>query len=456
MNRKKSDRVACYIRVSTQEQKLHGISLDAQRDKLKEYAEKNGLNIVGWYEDEGVSGRKMIKNRPALQRMLKDAQAGYFDRIIFIKLDRFFRSVAEYHECMKLIDPVLWTATEEKYDLTTANGRAFVNMKLTIAELEADQTGERIRIVNQYKIKTGQALTGSQSQGIGFIVKKDDNGIKRVVKNPETEKMTMDILNYFMLHHNKSKTCRYISDTYNINLQIHNLDKLLKDTKLYGFYKGNPEYCEAYIDKTTYDKIQTISRNIVKTPPSNRVYLFSGLISCPVCGKILSHSINQNGIINLRCNNYSIYKNCTFKKRPNEKKVLNYVLDNLNDYVNDYVINVESIQDKDQDERIDHNRKITSLTTEIDKVKRMYRRGDLSDTEYDSIMDDLKSKLSLLQITSVPDKKRDLAMYKNLLTSDWKTIFYALNKENKRAFIRKYIKEIKINLDGSVKDVIFF
>ena len=149
-------RIACYIRVSTEEQKLHGISLDAQREKLNEYAEKHDLKIVEWYEDEGISGRKLIKNRPALQRMIKDAQAGKFDRIIFIKLDRFFRSVAEYHECMKLIDPVIWTATEEKYDLSTANGRAFVNMKITIAELEADQTGERIKLVNEYKVKMVQ------------------------------------------------------------------------------------------------------------------------------------------------------------------------------------------------------------------------------------------------------------------------------------------------------------
>lgn len=125
----KIERVAAYVRVSHQEQKLHGLSLDAQKDKLIEYAEKHGLKIVEWYMDEGVSGRKLIKRRPELQRMIHDAEKGLFDRIIFIKLDRFFRSIAEYHECMKLIDPVIWTATEEKYDLSTANGRAFVNMK---------------------------------------------------------------------------------------------------------------------------------------------------------------------------------------------------------------------------------------------------------------------------------------------------------------------------------------
>lgn len=122
--------VAAYIRVSSQEQKLHGLSLAAQEQKLREYAEAHNMKIVEWYRDEGVSARKLIRKRPELQRMIRDAEQGKFDRIIFIKLDRFFRSVAEYHECMKRISPVVWTTTEEKYDLSTAQGRMLVNMKL--------------------------------------------------------------------------------------------------------------------------------------------------------------------------------------------------------------------------------------------------------------------------------------------------------------------------------------
>ena len=267
---KKIERVACYIRVSSEEQKLHGISLDAQRDKLKEYADKHHLKIVGWYEDEGVSGRKLIRKRPALQRMLHDAQAGKFDRIIFIKLDRFFRSVAEYHECMKLIDPVIWTATEEKYDLSTANGRAFVNMKLTIAELEADQTGERIKIVNEYKVKTGQALTGGHRQGIGYTVKKID-GVKRVIKDPDTKEMCEGIIDYFLLHQNKAATCRWVKDKYGVDLGINSLTMFLKTTKIYGHHRGNNEYCEPYVDKATYDKIQDILKSNVKATPSKNI-----------------------------------------------------------------------------------------------------------------------------------------------------------------------------------------
>lgn len=124
--------LAGYLRCSTSEQKINGLSIEAQRHLLESYCEKNQnkCRIVKWYIDEGVSGTKLIAKRPALRQMAEDAQKGLFSRIVFIKLDRFFRSVPEYHEYMKLISPVTWTATEEKYDLTSANGRAFVQMKL--------------------------------------------------------------------------------------------------------------------------------------------------------------------------------------------------------------------------------------------------------------------------------------------------------------------------------------
>ena len=97
----KLKRVVYYIRVSTEEQKIHGLSLDAQRMKLDEYAQAHNFVYVGTYADEGISGRKPIKKRPQLQKMLQDAQKNMFDLIIFIKLDRYFRSVAEYHACQK-------------------------------------------------------------------------------------------------------------------------------------------------------------------------------------------------------------------------------------------------------------------------------------------------------------------------------------------------------------------
>lgn len=465
-------RVACYIRVSTQEQKLHGISLDAQRDKLKEYAEKNNLVIVGWYEDEGISGRKLIKNRPALQTMLNDAQDGKFDRIIFIKLDRFFRSVAEYHECMKKIDPVLWTATEEKYDLTTANGRAFVNMKLTIAELEADQTGERIDLVNEYKVKTGQALTGHQSQGYAYTVKNID-GFKRVVKDPETAHIVEDYINHFLTYHNKRQAHIYIKNKYLIDVSYNSLSRVLTDPKLCGTYRGNDNYIdEPYVDMPTFIRIQEILKSNLKKTGANRTFIFSGLIKCPKCGNIMAGKYAGGIITNkkpsgkvyqyerdyygYRCNRYYQNTNCSFKKQINEGKIEKALLNDLEQYVNATIVEAAAIDNRVDVDNEAINKQIKDIKTEMSKVKRMYRKGDIDEAEYDSDMAELKEELQELESHLAPATERDLAIYEDLLKSDWKELYNALNKENKRAFWRKYIKSIEINENGTLKQPIFF
>ena len=207
------EEAAAYIRVSRQEQKLHGLSLEAQEQLLISFAEKNDLKIVDWYRDEGVSGRKLIKKRPELQRMICDAQKGRFKRIIFIKLDRYFRSVAEFHECQKILDEanVSWTATEEKYDMSTANGRAFVNMKLTIAELEADTAGERVRIVNEYKIKSGMPLFGNQSMPFCFGVEDPPNGDRHKYIVKRNEEVMEDLIEHITSNHSIRAAVRYIN-----------------------------------------------------------------------------------------------------------------------------------------------------------------------------------------------------------------------------------------------------
>lgn len=470
---RKIERIACYIRVSTQEQKLHGISLDAQRDKLKEYAEKHHLKIVEWYEDNGVSGRKLIKNRPELQRMIKDAQSGKFDRIIFIKLDRFFRSIAEYHECMKKIDPVLWTATEEKYDLTTANGRAFVNMKITIAELEADQTGERINIVNDYKVKTGQAITGAHCQGYGYTVRKDKEGVKRVVKDPETAQIVEDYINHFLIHQNKRQAYIFVKNKYNADVSYNSLAKVLKDPKLCGTFRGNDNYIkEPYVDMDTFVKIQNILKKNIKKTSSNRTYLFAGLIKCPICGRKMTGKYTggivknkkPNGKIYLyernyysyRCNFHSINKSCTFSSNINESKIEAILLDNFNKYINEHIINVSVVDNRAELDNEQINKKIASVKAEMTKVKRMYRKEDITEAEYDNDMAELKEELKELESHLEPVLERDLTIYQELLKNDWRELYNALTKENKRAFWRKYIKGIELNTNGTVKKPIFF
>jgi DNA invertase Pin-like site-specific DNA recombinase len=452
-------KVACYIRVSHQEQKLHGISLNAQRDKLIEYAEKHNLKIVGWYADEGVSGRKLIKHRPELQRMLHDAHDRKFDRIIFIKLDRFFRSVAEYHECMKYIDPVVWTATEEKYDLTTANGRAFVNMKLTIAELEADQTGERINLVNDYKVKTGQAMTGAHRQGYGFTVQKID-GIKRVVKDIEVEHIVYDVIEHFLVHQNKQHSRMYVKEKYNIELSYKQISILLSNSKLYGHHRGNDDYCEAYIDKETFDKIQAILGNNIKFTPAKRIYLFPKLIQCPCCTRKLTSTYSKNKYnkeyLAYRCPNHHVEKICSYNRCINEEKIEKMLLDNLEQYINEYFTEVQVSNNKADVDNEQINKQINDIKLEMKNTTTAFRKNRMTEKEYDKEYDELESRLKELEKHLEPQIERDLTMYEDLLKSGWRELYMALTKENRRAFWRKYIKCIEINNDCTFSKVIFF
>ena len=93
----KNKKVRCYvyIRVSTTMQ-VDGYSLDAQRDKLRKYAEYQNMEIVQEFADEGKSG-KSVEDRPEFQRMLDNIESGT-DNIQFVlvfKLSRFGRNAAD-------------------------------------------------------------------------------------------------------------------------------------------------------------------------------------------------------------------------------------------------------------------------------------------------------------------------------------------------------------------------
>jgi len=464
-------RVACYVRVSTTEQKLRGLSPDAQRDTLQRYAEEHNLKIVEWYEDLGVSGRKPIKKRPELQRMIIDAEHGKFDRILFIKLDRYFRSVAEYNECQKRLEAknVKWTATEEKYDLTTASGRYWVTQKLAMAEYEADNGGERILLVNEYKVKTGQPLVGAQSLGIAYTIEKDEeHNIKKVVKDPATEQIVMDYINHFLIHQNKGAAHVYINNKYGTSYSYNTLGKILTDTKTYGHYRGNDFYCEPYISKDVWDKIQDILSNNIKEGTGRATYLFTGLVLCPECGRKMTgkhtkvRTIKKNNKTykydvdyhHYRCSRHFINKDCSFHKQVNEEKIEAHLLSTLNVYVDSY-INAAHIEDA----RVKNNSatdRIKQLKGEMTRLNNMYQKNRISEEKYDREFEELEAQLLELERHLEPVKERDLTIYEELLKSGWKELYNALSRENKRSFWRKYIKYILLTEDGSVKDVIFF
>ena len=95
-------RVALYIRVSGEEQKIKGLSLEAQQERLEAYARERGWVIVGIYIDAAKTARKNIHKRTEFQRMMDSVKRDEVDILLFARLDRWFRSVADYYKIMEV------------------------------------------------------------------------------------------------------------------------------------------------------------------------------------------------------------------------------------------------------------------------------------------------------------------------------------------------------------------
>ena len=453
------EETAAYVRVSSQEQKLHGLSIEAQKQKLREYAENHNLKIVEWYMDEGVSARKLIAKRPELQRMIHDAQKGKFKRIIFIKLDRFFRSVAEYHECMKMIEPVIWTATEEKYDLSTANGRAFVNMKLTIAELEADTTGERIKIVNDYKIKSGMPLYGTRSMPFCYAVEpaSENNKTKRIVKR--NEEIMLDLIAHVMVNKSIRGAMTYINNKYGIRLRYNAVSNVLRNEMIYGSYKGNPNYCEPYITKEMFDQLQKLIERSPRTSGDEYTYIFTGLIKCPNCGGSLSGAMHVNKsktgkqyrYYAYRCHKHRIHKRCDFTFVVFEKKLESLMLDRVEEILEEQEIRNIEIAQKDT---VSSKYDIKELQEELDRLNYSWKKGRIKNVEeYDRDYEEIVAKIEEAGKTTQAAPP-DYSHIKETLTGGWKVIYESLDNDHKRAFWRSFVKEIHVVWNKSKKDIV--
>ena len=143
-------RCAVYTRVSTDERlDMAFNSLDAQREAAVSYIESQkheGWILVGdRYDDGGFSGGSM--ERPGLQRLLRDVEAGRIDVIVVYKVDRLSRSLTDFARIVELFErhTVSFVSVTQAFNTTSSMGRLTLNILLSFAQFEREVIGERIR-----------------------------------------------------------------------------------------------------------------------------------------------------------------------------------------------------------------------------------------------------------------------------------------------------------------------
>jgi DNA invertase Pin-like site-specific DNA recombinase len=146
----KKVRCAIYTRKSTDEGLEQAFnSLDAQREACAAFVQSQ--RHEGWtvlpaqYDDGGYSGGTM--ERPALQGLLADIEAGQVDVVVVYKVDRLTRALSDFAKLVEVFDRcgVSFVSITQQFNTTTSMGRLTLNVLLSFAQFEREVIGERVR-----------------------------------------------------------------------------------------------------------------------------------------------------------------------------------------------------------------------------------------------------------------------------------------------------------------------
>ena len=451
-------RAGLYERVSTDEQAKYGYSIKTQIDALEEYCGKNKMKIVDHYTDDGVSGGKAAFRRPEMSRLLDDIKEKKIDIVLFTRLDRWFRNVQEYFKVQEILDEhkVEWKAIWEDYDTTTANGRMAITIFLAIAQNEREKGAERVRVVFEKKRQNKEAWFGPNSMPFGYTKEADEDGIMLLVKNPDLQDALQDFWDIAVKYHNVSKAARYVNSVYGLNRTKKMWFDIAHNEIYSGNYRGVEGYCEPYVSKEDWETLQTRS---IKKAQGERVYLFTGLIKCPVCGSSLASGYctkpgrdgERKEYKSYRCRNREINL-CENRRTISELRTEQWLLDNLDELLRDEIARVELERTKPKKKP---KTDVSALREKLRRLEVVYMAGNKSDAEYLAETAEIKEQIKKVELEKAeePDET-DIEALKATLETDFRGIYETLELEDKRRFWRGLIKEIHVEGTG-VKSVDF-
>ena len=170
----RKSRCAIYTRKSTEEGlDMEFNSLDAQREACEAYVASQ--KAEGWvlvpdhYNDGGFSGGTL--ERPDLQHLLRDIEAGRVDIVVVYKIDRLSRSLMDFAKLVEVFDRnnVTFVSVTQSFNTTTSMGRLTLNILLSFAQFEREVIGERIRDKFAASRKKGMWMGGYPP--LGYDVK---------------------------------------------------------------------------------------------------------------------------------------------------------------------------------------------------------------------------------------------------------------------------------------------
>lgn len=370
-------RIALYARVSTDEQALHGLSIEAQLTALRDFA---GEQSIGEYVDAGVSARIPIKKRPELQRLLRDVEQGKIDLVAFVKLDRWTRNIREYYKAQDVLDAhnVAWKALREDYETQTAAGRLKVNIMLAVAQDEADRTSERVKAVFEEKRRKGLTVNGHMPLGLDY---RDGHP----APNADAEKVKALFSRFVALR--SLRACAAASGEIT--------GKRYTTTGLHQLLSNERYLAAGIISPETWTRTQAIlSTHATRTVTPGRVYLFSGLLVCPICGGKMTARTVGGSYVYYSCSRGSKHGTCQNRTHIREDRIEQYLRTHILGAVEGYNLRITKAKKKPVD--------VDALQRKLDRLTDLYLDEGIEKDEFDRRAAPIRDAIKNARLTAQP------------------------------------------------------
>ena len=314
-------KVYTYKRVSTAMQ-IDGYSLDAQRSRMKAYADFNDYEIVGEYEDAGKSG-KSIEGRMQFRQMMEDVKSGKdnISYVLVFKLSRFGRNAADVLSTLQVMQDfgVNLICVEDGIDSSKDAGKLMISVLSAVAEIERENIRVQTMEGRIQKAREGKWNGGFAPYGYQLV-----NG-KLEINEEEAVAIRTIYDQYVNSDIGSNGISKYLENHGIRKIQRQNGKNPLFDAHLVRLILKNPVYCgkiaygrrktekvhgtrneyhlveqenfllvdglhEAIIPEDVWNAAQAklIAQakkyEHVNKGKNERTHLLSGIVKCPICG----------------------------------------------------------------------------------------------------------------------------------------------------------------------------
>ena len=351
-------RAVIYARYSSSGQREE--SIEGQLRECYDFANRNGLNVIGEYIDKALTGK--TDKRPDFQRMLRDSDRGHFDAVIMWKMDRFARNrydSAMYKYKLKKNGVRLFYAKETIPD--GPEGIILESVMEGYAEYYSENLSQNVRrgmYDSALELKTlGRKIIGYKTGPDGrFEIDPGQAAIvRRIFEEYAAGECAKDI--YTRLNDEGHRTSR--DGLFNKN----SLRRILENEKYIGVYEFEDIRVEdgvpAIVDRQLFEKVQRMIKKNHTSPGAKREqFLLTAKLFCGHCGAAMTGDggTGRAGKVYYyyTCNNRKYNHSCK-KERAAKDKIEQRVVDALvqlvhsDDFINEIADRVVEYQERERD-----------------------------------------------------------------------------------------------------------